>query len=255
MSSISLWTTSSISSLLSSGSTSSSNAFSGVDLSGWSSIKTGSYKQLLKAYYAKSSDSSTSTSTSSTKKTTTSTTDTAAQKVNAASVRDSASELVDSSSALKSSTLWSTTTKTDDEGKTTKEYDTDKIYDAVKSFVDDYNSVVKSASDSSSKSVQSALSGMETYSKTNSKLLAKVGISVNSDNTLSVDEKTFKSSSMTEAKSLFSGNGSYAQSVSSRASSMYSSSVSQLAQLNSSATYSSSGSYSYISQAAYNQYL
>jgi flagellar capping protein FliD len=209
---------------------------------------------LLKAYYAKSSDSSTSTSTSSTKKTT-STTDTATQKVNAASVRDSASELVDSSTALKSSTLWSTTTKTDDDGKTTKEYDTDKIYSAVKSFVDDYNSVVKSASDSSSKSVQSALSGMETYSKTNSKLLAKVGISVNSDNTLSIDEKTFKSSSMTEAKSLFAGNGSYAQSVSSRASSMYGSAVSQLAQLNSSTTYSSSGSYSYISQAAYNQYL
>ena len=44
-------------------------------------------------------------------------------------------------------------------------------------------------------------------------MLSKVGITIGSDSSLSMDESTFKKSDMSVAKSLFNGTGSYAYTV------------------------------------------
>jgi hypothetical protein len=95
---------------------------------------------------------------------------------------------------------------------------------------------------------------MVAYTKANKNLLSKVGITVGSDNKLTVDEDKFKSADMTTVKSLFTGSGSFGKMTSTSATSSYSSAVSQLAKLSSSSTYSNMGSYSYISGSIYDTF-
>ena len=76
------------------------------------------------------------------------------------------------------------------------EYDTDKIAKAVSSFVKDYNSLVSSTADSSSRYVLNSASNMVNYTRANADLLKKIGISVGSDNKLTVDEDKLKASDM-----------------------------------------------------------
>ena len=95
---------------------------------------------------------------------------------------------------------------------------------------------------------------MVAYTKANKNLLSKVGITVGSDNKLTVDEDKFKSADMTTVKSLFTGRGSFGKMTSTSATSSYSSAVSQLAKLSSSSTYSNMGSYSYISGSIYDTF-
>lgn len=263
MSGISFYNSDSISALLSFGNTSrntglfgsNTNAFSGIDFSTLSSIRNGSYNKLLKAYYAKvdTSSSSKTGSTTSTQKETSQ--DTAAQKLNGAAVRDEAADVVDSASALKKSALWEKKSVKDDEGNTKQEYDKDAIYKAVSQFVSDYNTLVESTGKSSDKSVLRTASSMVGYTKANKNLLQDIGITIGSDNKLSINEKKFKDSNMTIAKSAFAGSGSYGQTVSKNASSIYASAVAQIAKLDSATTYSNTGRYSYMTGATYNQYL
>ena len=140
MSSISFYNSESINMLLSSGSTtrksnsifgSQGYSFSGIDLSTLSSIRNGSYHKLLKSYYEKEGNDGTTADRTNKKDTTT---DTASQKLNGAAVRDKAADVVDSVSDLKKTALWEKKSVTDKEGNTTKEYDTDAIYNAVTDF-------------------------------------------------------------------------------------------------------------------------
>lgn len=230
------------------------NAFSGIDFSTLSSIRNGSYSKLLKAYYAQADDSSSKNSVASIYKEDTSK-DTAAQKLNAAAVRDEASDVVDSASALRKDALWEKKSVTDDQGNTTKEYDKEAIYKAVSKFVSDYNTLVESAGKSEDNGVLRTASSMVSYTNANKELLKDMGITIGSDNKLSIDEKKFKESSMTVAKSAFSGSGSYGQTISKNASSIYASASAQAARLDSATTYSNTGKYSYMTSATFNQYL
>ena len=260
MSSISFYNSDSINMLLSSGSMtrkgtsifgSQGYAFSGIDLSTLSSIRNGSYHKLLKSYYEKeNSDGTTADKTN--KKDTTA--DTASQKLNGAAVRDKAADVVDSVSDLKKMALWEKKSVTDKEGNTTKEYDTDAIYKAVSDFVSNYNSLVEKTGKSDDNSVLRNAS-MVSYTKANRSLLKSIGITIGSDNKLSVDAEKFKQSDMAVVKSTFTGSSSFGQTVSRSASSLYSSAVSQIAKLDSATTYSSTGSYSYVTSATYNKYL
>lgn len=220
-----------------------------LDYSTLSSIKNGSYKKLLNAYYEKEAGSTTGTSLSKTD------TDASKTKVNAACVRDQAAALNDSVTDLNKVSLWSKTEKTDESGKKTKEYNTDAIYKAVKEYADSYNSLVESAGNSSENSVLRTASNMVGATKANKDTLAKIGISIGKDNKLSIDEEVFKKSDMTTVKSLFTGSGSYGKNVQASASMMYGSAVAQLAKASGAATYGSSGTYNYISMADFNRYL
>jgi hypothetical protein len=248
-----MYNSSSISSLFSSLNNSSSNNYmSGINYADYNSIRNGSYRKLVKAYYAKESGTSSSNSTSKTDSTTDKTT--SSQKVNAATVRDSASNLVNDVKELSSDKLWKKTTTTDKDGVTSTDYDKDAIYKAVSSFAKDYNSLVSASGNSSDNSVLRTSSTMVAYTKANKNLLSKVGITVGSDNKLTVDEDKFKSADMTTVKSLFTGSGSFGKMTSTSATSSYSSAVSQLAKLSSSSTYSNMGSYSYISGSIYDTF-
>ena len=118
--------------------------------------------------------------------------------------------------------------------------DMEKIYSAVSSFVDDYNSVLDTMDDVNSTSILSRAKTMTQTTAANSSLLSKVGITINSDNSLSIDKETFLASDLSTVKSLFNGNGSYAYRVSASASLM---NYAAEQEADKAATYTSTGSY------------
>lgn len=261
MASISFYTSDSINMLLSSGlnrkssgifSSQTTNMFSGIDFSTLSSIRNGSYHKLLKSYYANVGSDSTS-DTGSVK--TDNVQDTAAEKLNGAAVRDEAADLVDLAAALRNTSLWEKKSVTDKEGTVAKEYDKEAIYKAVYEFVSGYNMLLDKTAKSNDNSILRTASSMTYYTKANQSLLKDMGITIGSDNRLSIDEDKFKQADMAIAKSAFSGSNSYGQTISKNASSVYSSAVAQIAKLDSATTYSSSGKYSYVTGATYNRYL
>ena len=252
MAAISGYNSSSISALfagLNSGNSSSSFGIGSIDLSTYNSIRTGTYKQLLKSYYAKNpvKDSSKTDSGS--------TTTISSQKINATKTKDAASAAVDDAQDLKRESLWNKKSVKNEDGTTSDKYDTDAIYKAVSSFVKDYNSLIEAAGDSEDNSVLRTASNVVNNTKQNSALLKKLGITVDSKNKLSIDETKFKNADMAVAKSVFASTASYGQSVASSASSIYSSSAAQLSKLQTQNLYNSSGSYNYYSAGSlYNQF-
>lgn len=224
----------------------------GIDFTTYNSIKNGSYSKLMRKYYSNQASESTDGATAN--KNTGKVQSIDIQKNNATVNRDNAASLVDSASELKKYSLWSKVDKTDKDGNTTKEYDTDKISKTVSSFVKDYNSLVSSAADSSSRYVLNSASNMVNYTRANADLLKKIGISVGSDNKLTVDEDKLKASDMAVVKSVFKDSGSFGQTISAKASTIYGNAVSQLSELSTKNSYTSNGLYSYSSGYTYNQY-
>lgn len=214
------------SSILSGGSSLSANSLLGTStlLSDYASIKNGSYSRMLKSYYAKytASDDADDSSTSTTK---------AGKDSITAS---NANSLYKSASALNNLEY--------------NEENIDKIYDGVSAFIKDYNSMIKSASNSSVGSVNSQANMLNNSTYANYKLLAKVGITMNADRTLSINEDTFKKADVATLKTLFKGSNSFADKVSSKASQIY-----RYASNGSSMnySYSSNGAYSALNQSSY----
>lgn len=228
------------STLFSSGSTNNSgNGLYGL-LSEYSSVKSGSYKKLLNAYYAKTEGKGSVDKTEK-KNISTSRDDTKALT----SMKNSADALKEATAALSTSGSKSVFTKesvTDKDGNTSQNYNTDNIYKAVKSFVDGYNNVLDTTSKSNTSSIVNNVKSMITETQSNSDLLKKVGITVNSDSTLTIDEDTFKKSDMTSVKSLFGSTGSYGYQIGVKASMIEMNAASEA---NKSNTYNSYGSYNY----------
>lgn len=220
---------------------STSNVFSATSIvSDYYSIRNGSYKKLLNAYYEKYGKEDTNTAVSS-KKSTTVSKDSTEQL---AKVKSSSNKLSESTAVLLqngSKSLFKEVELTDKDGNKTMGYDTDKIYDSVKSFVDNYNDVIKTAENSSVNSVARARTSMISSTKANSKMLASMGITINENNTLSIDEEKFKKADMSSVKSLFGSTGSYSYAVASRASQMSASAAFEASKTN---TYTNSARYS-----------
>ena len=101
----------------------------GIDFTTYNSIKNGSYSKLMRKYYSNKASESTDGATAN--KNTGKVQSIDIQKNNATVNRDNAASLVDSASELKKYSLWSKVDKTDKDGNTAKEYDTDKIAKAV----------------------------------------------------------------------------------------------------------------------------
>lgn len=203
------------------------------NLGDYATIKNGSYKKLLRAYYNKQNTDKTS-SDSDTKKV-------SADK-KSKMIKDSADNLKKSADALNNKSLWEKKKikKTDEETKETietEDYDWDAITKAVQSFVDSYNDVIKEAGDSDKNSVLRSTLIMTGSMSKNQNLLSKVGISIGKDNKLSLDKDKLKESKITDLKSLFTGYNSVANRVSQKASS-----ISGYA-AQSGSTYNNSGSY------------
>ncbi|MBD5545197.1 MAG: hypothetical protein HDR01_13440 [Lachnospiraceae bacterium] len=225
-------------------------------LADYASIKNGSYGKLMKAYYSRNNGSTTSSAASSS----TSKSNSKDDDKTIAEIKTSSSSLYSSTKALldtgeKSVFKQEDITTKDENGveSTVKGYNTDKIYKAVKSFVDDYNNMLEEGSNSYNSKILNSLKSMISTTKANERLLSKVGITINSDDTISINEEEFKKADMTTVKSIFNSTGSYGYSINTRAafinsyavndakagSGLYSSSANYLSSYNTGKIYSS----------------
>lgn len=196
-----------------------SNLFNAINLSDYSSIKTGAYGKLLKAYYAETAVDKVDSSKDTDTKKNILKQDTDVEKLTAVSgsastLEDSADKLISrgADSLFKEKEL---TVKGAD-GKETKEmgYDTDAIYKAVKDFADKYNSFMKSVDDSASTKLDQERDDLSVLVTDYSQALKDVGVTVNKDKMLSVDEKTLKAADISDLTNLFNGNASFTYKVS-----------------------------------------
>lgn len=215
MAGISGYDSSSVSTLFSSIGSTESNSFAsdmlGISYTDYASLKNGSYRKLVSAYYTKVEKDNNSYSSSATKD----------SKQTLTSIKDAAGDLKDSASVLlnkgKDSLI---KTKTDEMGNSYIDYDTDAVYKAVKNFVDDYNSMLDAAAESDTTSILRAAKSMVSFSEANARSLSAVGITIGSDNKLSIDEDKFKSASKARVQSLFQSTGGYAYQVNAKATSI-----------------------------------
>lgn len=176
-------------------------------LSDYASIKNGSYGKLMKAYYAKSGTSNEVSSIADKKNTTNSTS--ADDTKTLAKVQSATDDLKASADALL------------EKGKKsvfTEDTITDEAYKAVSQFVSDYNNTLNAADDVNSTSILNRTLVMTTATEANKDSLSKVGITINEDNSLSIDKDTFMKADAGAVKNLFNVTGSYAYRVSAQAS-------------------------------------
>ena len=219
--SINIQTKTNYSFLFSGLSSSASNAVSGNWLADYASIKNGSYGKLMKAYYAKDSGDSKTAASHITNRTTS----TEAQKTALAKVETTTDALKESADALlatgKKDLFAQKNIITKDENgveTSAKGYDIDAIYSAVNSFVTNYNSVMSAVDDVNDTTVNNRTESLGNTTIANSKQLAKIGITMKNDGTLSLDKDAFMKADMSAVKNLFQGNGSYGYRVSAQSS-------------------------------------
>ena len=183
-------------------------------LGDYAAIKNGSYKKLLKAYYAKQDAEKSAISNESMK--------------NSSLVKSSADALKKSANALNNEALW----------EKKEDYDWNAITKAVKSFVDDYNSLVKLAGNSDSKDVLRNAVWMTGMTEANDNLLSKVGITVGKGNQMELNEDILKKADISTLKTLFTGHNSLADKIATKANSISN------AAARTSGTYRNNGTYS-----------
>lgn len=212
-------------------------------LSDYASIKNGSYGKLMKAYYAKDAADKTASEGK----------DTETKKNSISTAADSAktlSEIEKAADAMKESAdsllvkgSKSVFRKKNEKATVSEEYDTDAIYKAVSGFVTDYNDLLSKTSAASSKNLQSKADTLAAVTSANAKLLSRVGITVNSDSSLSLDEEVFKKSDMGMVKNLFGTTGAYGYKVSAQASMIDYTAAKESTKSN---TYTANGTYSNV---------
>lgn len=189
------------------------NNILGIDLAEYSSITRGSYNKLVKAYYEKYNSGNSSD-----------TKDSKSDTVAKTTLKGNANELYDAASALvtngKDSVFAKVETK-DKDGNAVKDYDKDKIFEAVSSMVEAYNGLVEKSTDSNSNAVLRQTLHMINSVSSNGELLADVGIKIGADNKLTVDEDAFKDADMNTVKTLFNGNSSLGGKIQGSASNIY----------------------------------
>lgn len=208
------------------GGMSSGSLFGSVDISEYASIKSGSYKKLLKSYYAEQKDtSSTSKAASSTSKETSATKKSVVDKIldekkkvtpkvdnsGAIQVKREADSLIAAADALNSEELWE---------QTNCKYDMEKIANAVKTFVNEYNDTLTQTAKMTSKDVSQDVKYMNSMTGTMSKSLEKIGITLGIDGKLTVNEDTLKNADVSKIKSLFVGKVSYGSQIADKAASI-----------------------------------
>jgi hypothetical protein len=246
------------------------NAAGGNFLSDWYSLKNGSSFKLYKAYYAEGADDVTKatdtektktdrtgkTNTDTTADTSTSTSEDTAKTL--AAIQSSASNLKESSRAFMDASIYedSEVTTTDKDGNTSTTVSTakDKIYSALQTFVKDYNSLIESGDDTKSSSLTRSLSRITGGTNASQNLLGKIGITINEDNTLSLDKDTYDKSSKSTVQTLFTGTGSFGDQTASRASTIK---IAADREASKAATYKETGNYAdaNVAGSMFNGYL
>lgn len=183
------------------------------DYSNYASIKNGSYGKMLKSYYSEQKKYAAeiadikSQLDSEKKKAGYDKNDGVVDK-NLSTMKKEADGLKSAAETFAKDDLWK---------QTNGKYDMDKIADAVKSFANEYNDVVSSASKVSSKEVSQSAKYMTDLTNAMSKSLSKVGVTVSATGKMSVNEDTLKNADVKDVKALFSGNSSYGNQMAEKA--------------------------------------
>ena len=201
-------------------------------LSDYASIKNGSYGKLMKAYFNMDSDTGKKTSSGAEKKpaqTTSTSADTTKSLANMQSSTDALKETADD------------LLKTGKDSVFKEENVTDKAYQAVSSFIEDYNSVLNASDKVNSSSILQRTANMVQATANSEDALAKVGITIGEDNSLSIDKDTFMKADIADVKALFNGHNSYAYRVSAQSSLINFAADNEAAKAN---TYNFTGAYS-----------
>lgn len=224
-----------------------SGGLGSINLRDYGLIRNGAYSKLMKAYYNKLTKENASTEVDSSESLATS--------------RSDAGKLKQAAEAMKKSNFDKIEQKVKDEdGKETikKDYDRNALYKNASEFVKSYNTLIDSVSELNSSTLLKKAVNMTNQTASSRNLLEDVGISINSDNTLSIDEETFKSADMNKIKTLFQGYNSYASKISYKAAEIYnlSDNVARTQASGGNRTYTPSGTYTDIDTSTlYNNYL
>lgn len=158
-------------------------------------------------------------------------------------MKTSADSLKKSADALNDASLWEKKKIKKKDEKTGEEtevedYDWDAITKKVKSFIDDYNDVVKEAGESNTKDVLRNASWMTGMTDKTSHLLSKIGITIGKGNKLELDEDELKKADISPLKTVFTGYNSFVGKTAQKATG-----ISNAAN-RASATYTNNGTYS-----------
>lgn len=212
-------------------------------LSDYASIKNGSYGKLMKAYYAKDAADKTASKGKDTETKKNSISTAADSPKTLSEIEKAADAMKESADSLLVKGSKSVFRKKNEKATVSEEYDTDAIYKAVSGFVTDYNDLLSKTSAASSKNLQSKADTLAAVTSANAKLLSRVGITVNSDSSLSLDEEVFKKSDMGTVKNLFGTTGAYGYKVSAQASMIDYTAAKESTRSN---TYTANGTYSNV---------
>lgn len=207
---------------------------SSYSLSDYASIKNGSYRKLTNYYYGKSQSRSAIESQKQ---------ESAKKKIEYSSTFNSAAALSSSLSKLTNDRdiLRNKIITKDAEGVEKEDYDRQKIASLVKGFTESYNSMIKNGGDSNNSTVIRNTYNMVNQTAVYEGALNRVGITINSDNTLAVDEDTLNKADVTSLRGLFGGNHSYATLIQNKADNIQREMTNQLGNVN-----------GYTAQAQYN---
>lgn len=180
-------------------------------------MRSGVYTKMLKSYYAKQTSSTDKTSSSGKN----------------SSSEDYLNTINDKISKLKTSTsdeaLSSIKSEADQMKKaadavTTIDYDKasgEAVYSKVKDLVNTYNTMVKQTGKSDLVSISQSWTWMVNDTKAHEAQWNKIGITIEDDQTLTVDEKKFKEASTSDIKNFLSGASGYASRLSTKANGFY----------------------------------
>ena len=187
-------------------------------LGDYAAIKNGSYKKLLKAYYANQEAEENGTAAGSDE-----------VDKNVTLLAQDAKELKSAADALRTTgknSLFKTkavTTTDETTGITTEsqEYDYDAIYDAAEKFIKAFNSMLDSAASVSNKTTEKKMALTDNMLRKNAGLLEDIGITVEASGKLAIDKEKFMKADINDLKTVFNGSGSIADRLSKRASDIY----------------------------------
>ncbi len=225
------------------GTSSSGSKESNFSLSDHYMIKNGTYKKLMKAYYATEETDTEGNAE-----------EEAEAKTSLLGVKANAASLNNSLEDLRKSSLYEST-GVDEEGN--KTYNREKILESVKSFVEDYNDYIKSSSKLDNESILRKSLKMTKLTSVNSKLLSEVGIEIGENNTLSINESKLNEAHITTLTSLFQGEFSYGDQIQDASRQSYLQANSLAYNSNSGSSYTYNGGYATLgtTNGVLNRYL
>lgn len=200
--------------------TSSSNSGTNLNyLSDYASIKNGSYGKLLKSYYSMNKNSGTSATSKGSSSGKTVLDKILEERKNptiSKQAQEANSRLTAGIPSLSSSIskLQNDKTYTSEDGASAS----DKVVTAMKSFVENYNDVVSAAKKSTLTNKTSYVANIMNNTAANADKLSELGITINANGTLQLDENKLKAADVSKVQELFSKDNimSYGSKISSR---------------------------------------